>query len=123
MVWQTEALGGPVLAWELKQATRRKLGRWVQIAYCAWLVFQAVTLFGAVLSASWELPNEPHARLVLYRAISAQQIEVLDRYLVLLLAYQLALVIASVPAFIAMLYPHDGYVQVFERDGVYVFRR
>jgi hypothetical protein len=31
--------------------------------------------------------------------------------------------IASVPAFIATLYPHDGYVQVFERDGVYVFRR
>jgi uncharacterized membrane protein len=31
--------------------------------------------------------------------------------------------INNVPAFIAMLYPHDGYVQVFERDGVYVFRR
>jgi uncharacterized membrane protein len=31
--------------------------------------------------------------------------------------------IANVPAFIAVLYPHAGYVQVFERDGVYVFRR
>ena len=31
--------------------------------------------------------------------------------------------ITNVPAFIATLYPHDGYVQVFERDGVYVFRR
>jgi uncharacterized membrane protein len=31
--------------------------------------------------------------------------------------------INNVPAFIAMLYPNDGYVQVFERDGVYVFRR
>jgi uncharacterized membrane protein len=31
--------------------------------------------------------------------------------------------INNVPAFIAMLYPDDGYVQVFERDGVYVFRR
>jgi uncharacterized membrane protein len=31
--------------------------------------------------------------------------------------------ITNVPAFIEMLYPHDGYVQVFERDGVYVFRR
>ena len=31
--------------------------------------------------------------------------------------------INNVPAFIAMLYPHDGYVQVFERDDVYVFRR
>jgi len=31
--------------------------------------------------------------------------------------------INNVPAFIAMLYPDDGYVQVFERDDVYVFRR
>ena len=31
--------------------------------------------------------------------------------------------ISNVPAFIAMLYPHDGYVQVFARDGVYVYRR
>ena len=31
--------------------------------------------------------------------------------------------ITNVPAFIAMLYPNDGYVQVFQRDGVYVFRR
>jgi hypothetical protein len=31
--------------------------------------------------------------------------------------------ISNVPAFIEMLYPHDGYVQVFDRDGVYVFRR
>ena len=31
--------------------------------------------------------------------------------------------ISAVPGFIAMLYPHDGYVQVFERDDVYVYRR
>jgi len=31
--------------------------------------------------------------------------------------------ITNVPGFIAMLYPHDGYVQVFQRDGVYVYRR
>jgi hypothetical protein len=31
--------------------------------------------------------------------------------------------IANVPAFIAMLYPNDGYVQIFAQDGVYVFRR
>ena len=29
----------------------------------------------------------------------------------------------DVPAFIANMYPHDGYVQVFALDGVYVFRR
>ncbi len=31
--------------------------------------------------------------------------------------------ISNVPAFIARLYPGAGYVQVFQRDGVYVFRR
>jgi hypothetical protein len=31
--------------------------------------------------------------------------------------------IANVAGFIALLQPHGGYVQVFERDGVYVFRR
>ena len=31
--------------------------------------------------------------------------------------------IKDVPAFIAAIYPHDGYVQIFERDHVYVFRR
>jgi uncharacterized membrane protein len=31
--------------------------------------------------------------------------------------------ITNVPQFIAQLYPGDGYVAVFDRDGVYVFRR
>ncbi|HEY1819946.1 MAG TPA: DUF2079 domain-containing protein [Trebonia sp.] len=31
--------------------------------------------------------------------------------------------IKSVPQFIASQYPHDGYVQLFERDDVYVYRR
>jgi uncharacterized membrane protein len=31
--------------------------------------------------------------------------------------------IANVPAFIATLYPHDGYVEVFDAGDVYVFRR
>jgi uncharacterized membrane protein len=31
--------------------------------------------------------------------------------------------VTSVPAFIARMYPRDGYVQVFDSDGVYVFRR
>jgi uncharacterized membrane protein len=30
---------------------------------------------------------------------------------------------SNVPQFIAHLYPNDGYVQVFERDDVYVYRR
>jgi uncharacterized membrane protein len=31
--------------------------------------------------------------------------------------------IANVPKFMAQLYPHDRYAEVFDRDGVYVFRR
>jgi uncharacterized membrane protein len=31
--------------------------------------------------------------------------------------------VTNVPKFIAQLYPHDRYVQVFDRAGVYVFRR
>jgi uncharacterized membrane protein len=31
--------------------------------------------------------------------------------------------VTNVPAFIASLYPHDGYRVIFERDGIYVFRR
>jgi uncharacterized membrane protein len=31
--------------------------------------------------------------------------------------------VTNVPKFIAQLYPGDGYVAVFDRDGVYVFRR
>jgi uncharacterized membrane protein len=31
--------------------------------------------------------------------------------------------VTNVPAFIAQMYPHNAYVQVFERDGVYVYRR
>jgi len=31
--------------------------------------------------------------------------------------------VTNVPKFIAQLYPHDRYVQVFDRGNVYVFRR
>jgi uncharacterized membrane protein len=31
--------------------------------------------------------------------------------------------VTNVPAFIQQLYPNDGYVQIFARDGVYVYRR
>jgi hypothetical protein len=101
MSWQADALGGPVLAWELKRATRRKLWSYLRIGYCAWLVIQALALFGAVPSASWALPNEPHARLVLFGTLYTLQMEFLDNYLVLLLQFQLVLVIAIIPALTA----------------------
>src|SRR2546425_4194279 len=97
MSWQSQALGGPVLAWEMKRATRGKLLRCLQIGYCAWLVVQGVALLGAV-SAYRDLPDEPLSRLELYGAIYAQQIQFLDDYLDLLLRLQLVLVIAIVPA-------------------------
>lgn len=105
MFWLTEALGGPVLAWEMKRATRRNLWRFVPIGYCAWLVIQAVTLFGAfqtLVAASGD-PSDgnPSSRLELHRAMYARQIEFLDGYLVLLLQFQLVLIIAIVPAFTA----------------------
>src|SRR5262249_16377980 len=98
MSWPIEALGGPVLAWELKQAARRKLRRSLQISYCAWLMIQALALLGAIDSTTSVLPEAPYRRLDLCRAIYAQQLELLDNYLDLLLQYQLVLVMAIIPA-------------------------
>src|SRR3954467_8319070 len=104
MSWLSETLGGPVLAWEWKRATRRNLWRYVSIGYCAWLLLQAVALFAAfrtvVPAQRWDFADEP-SRLEIYRMRHAQQIEFLDNYLVLLLQVQLVLIIALVPAFTA----------------------
>jgi ABC-type transport system involved in multi-copper enzyme maturation permease subunit len=100
MSWQIEALGGPVLAWEMKRATRRKLWRGLQIGYCAWLALQAAALF-AIFSTSWVLPDEPLSRLELHRTIHLQQIEFLDYYFALLLQFQLVLIITIIPAITA----------------------
>lgn len=102
MSWECQALGGPVLAWELKRATRGKLWRCLQIGYVAWLMVQAVAFLGAVRSTAWEeLPNEPYSRLELRGIIYAQQIEFLHGYMELLLQLQLVLVIAIIPALTA----------------------
>jgi ABC-2 family transporter protein len=103
MSWLTEALGGPVLAWEVKRATRGNVSRCLLIGYCAWLVIQAVAMFGAFGMAPagsddrWDLSK----RLELYREMYAQQIEFFDHYLVILLQFQLVLIIAIVPAITA----------------------
>jgi ABC-type Na+ efflux pump permease subunit len=94
----SQALGGPVLAWETKRATRRPLWRWLRTGYCAWLALQAVALFGAVPSDLWVVPDEQLPRLELYRVLSAQQTAFLDTYLGLLLQFQLVMVLAVVPA-------------------------
>ncbi len=101
MSWDSQSLGGPVLAWEMKRASRRKLWRGLQIGYCVWLLVQAAAVFGFALQTSWDLPSAPHARLEFYSSIHAQQIELLDNYLQLLLQFQLVMVMAIVPAFTA----------------------
>lgn len=45
MPWLIDVLGGPVLAWEVKRTTQRKLWRGFQLAYCAWLLVQALAMF------------------------------------------------------------------------------
>jgi hypothetical protein len=110
MSWQSQALGGPVLAWEVKRATRRKLWRGLQLGYCAWLMVQTVALLGAVLPAYWELPHNgpvpmpvgpPPSRRDIYRTMYVQQIGFLNDYLDVLLQLQLGLVIAIIPGFTA----------------------
>jgi ABC-2 family transporter protein len=100
MSWQPQALGGPVLAWDLKRATRGKLWRFLQVGYCAWLPIQALPLLGA-FSTPEVLPDNPLSRRELYRMIYGEQIDFLDSYFVFLLQYQLVLVLALIPAITA----------------------
>jgi ABC-type transport system involved in multi-copper enzyme maturation permease subunit len=96
-----EALGGPVLGWDVKRATRRKLWWFLLFAYWAWLVIQAGTLFRVVLAASQPVPREQSSYLLIHRLMNAQRIAFLDGYLVTLLEVQLVVVLALVPALTA----------------------
>jgi ABC-type transport system involved in multi-copper enzyme maturation permease subunit len=71
------------------------------MAYCVWLVVQAVAILSNSPVLPDKLPGERHLRLQLYGELYYQQLQVLDDYLVLLLQYQLVLVIAIVPAITA----------------------
>lgn len=101
MTWSIDALGGPVLAWEMKRATRRRLLKILLGGYCAWLVLQAVLIFGAAPYAAWQLQHDPQLRMMMFGTIIAQQIEFLGRYYEILLQYQLVIVLALVPALTA----------------------
>ena len=101
MSWPLEALGGPVLEWEVKRAARRKLWWLLLFGYWAWLVIQAGTLFRVVLSASPPQPHEQSSYLLIHRLINAQRMAFLDGYLDTLLEVQLVVVLALVPALIA----------------------
>jgi ABC-type Na+ efflux pump permease subunit len=101
MQWQAEALGGPVLAWEIKRATRGLLWRYLQIGYCVWLVIQAAALLGALLTAYTAFVSQSHPQPVLDRVLIDLQAEFLANYFVLLLQCQLVLIIALIPALTA----------------------
>jgi ABC-type transport system involved in multi-copper enzyme maturation permease subunit len=98
----TEALGGPVLAWELRRATRRRLWRYLWIGYCAWLVLTALILFGVMQSQSYRFSTDYKlSALELYRTTFAYHVEVLNDYSTFLLEFQLGLVVVMVPALTA----------------------
>jgi hypothetical protein len=97
MALQVEALGGPVLAWEMTRAGRRKLGKILWIAYSVWLVLQAFVLFLTFSSATSAMPKNALSSLDRY----FQQLEFFDDYLALLLQLQLMLIVALVPALTA----------------------
>lgn len=101
MSWLADALGGPVLAWEIKRATRGKLGKSLRIAYFAWLVIVTLFMFQATRSVFRTFRGDSQARLVLYRIMQVQQFEILDKSLAGLLQMQLVLVMATVPALTA----------------------
>jgi hypothetical protein len=101
MSWLTEALGGPVLAWELKRGGRRKLWKLLPITYSAWLTFQALTMLAALQSASKSLPNQEESPRLRSIALYVQQLNFFENYFALLLQYQLVLVIAILPVLVA----------------------
>jgi ABC-type transport system involved in multi-copper enzyme maturation permease subunit len=108
MFWHPESLDNPVLAWEMKQASRRQRWRWFQVGYCVWLLLQGLALLGVVNSSTRMLPGDPrilpgdaYIRRQLYQQIYAHQMEFLDNYLGLLLLFQLILIMAIVPAITA----------------------
>jgi hypothetical protein len=101
MSWPPEALGGPVLAWEVKQVMRRRLWRYLQLGYCAWLLLQAMAVLISVPTEPPARPGDPRSRREVYGLLRSQQMEFLDSYLVSVLQFQLVLVVVLVPAFTA----------------------
>jgi hypothetical protein len=96
-----EALGGPVLAWEVKRAEQGYLRRFFAIGYSVWLLLLAVVLLGSMRSALANQQDPADSNLSHLRAANAQLTLFLDSYVALLLQFQLKLVIAITPAIMA----------------------
>jgi ABC-type transport system involved in multi-copper enzyme maturation permease subunit len=109
-----EALGGPVLAWECKQAVRGYWRKYFVLGYSAWLLLLAIGVMNATRRA---FPTAPPTRVIVVRGAvpvvshlshldlsrdhHAQLMLFLDSYVALLLQFQLLLVIAITPAILA----------------------
>src|SRR5262245_43386865 len=103
MAWLTDALGGPILAWEVRRATRRYYWPVLHIGYCAWLALQALALFGSVnLNPPPDDPwSAPRSRLTRHREEHELHDQFLHSYQGTLLKYQLVIIVAITPALTA----------------------
>lgn len=112
MPWPTDALGGPVLAWGVRRTMRGYLLRGFQIAYCFWLLVQAVSYFGALRSASRNVdPWDPWMGLRTGPSLRREQEDQIQQffhdYRETLLKFQLVLIIAITPALTASSLGHE----------------
>jgi hypothetical protein len=102
MVVITEALGGPVLAWGVRRATRGYLLRGLQIAYCLWLTVQGWAMFGAAEYISRAINPPPGGfRREALGEPHVQHLQFVSNHVEVLLQYQLVLIIAITPALTA----------------------
>src|SRR5579864_7391354 len=96
-----EALGGPILEWELKRAGRGYLRKFFVFGYAAWLLLLALLVFYAARPPVGGPPDPDEYYFDHLRAHHDQVMFFLDTYLAQILQYQLMLVIAITPALTA----------------------
>src|SRR5437660_8620061 len=78
MPWEApQALGGPVLAWEIVRGARRKWVRWLLVGYYTWLFLQAFLLFQAFQPAYLKSLNNMNA---LERLVESRKMEYTPRH-------------------------------------------
>src|SRR6476659_6651970 len=103
MSWEApQALGGPVLKWELVRGTRLNWPRYLRNGYAAWLILQCLALFDAFDSPTRieRFERIPPSIAMLQKEFSDRE-DFLDNYVDLLLQQQLLLLVLLVPALAA----------------------
>jgi ABC-type transport system involved in multi-copper enzyme maturation permease subunit len=101
MYWLAEALGSPILAWEVKRAARGYLRKFLALGYSAWLLLLGLGLLIATRTAFANPPGPADSYLSHVRAREAQLMLFLDSYVALILQFQLQLVMGITPAIMA----------------------